>query len=171
MTVSRVQMSTARLSQTHAGKETPLQNSYTGFHENSTNGWGADTRSGADGRTWSPHMTFFVLTHSRPTTHETGFNWLHTRIEAGFCKHGNEHSVPWKADNVLALDDYLLCFKNASLQRETWLHELDGIQQVLYMYNWAHIGKNWNMSSERICEHQTFRYSIYSHYSSAVEVH
>jgi len=80
-------------------------------------------------------MTFFVLTHPLSTTHKTGFNWLHICIEAGFCKHGNGNSVPWKADNLLTLDDFLLCFKNASLQGETWLHELDGIQQVLYMYS------------------------------------
>jgi len=27
------------------------------------------------------------------------------------------------------------------------------------------------MSYERMCEHQIFRYSVYSHYSSTVEVH
>jgi hypothetical protein len=114
MTVIRVQMLTARFSQTHAGTVTFLKNSYTGFHENSTNGWVADTRSWADGQIWSPLMTFFVLTHSLPTTHKTGFNWLHIRIEAGFCKHGNEHSVPWKADNVLTLW-MIICFVSRML--------------------------------------------------------
>jgi hypothetical protein len=106
MTVRRVQMLTARFSQTRAGTETFLKNSYSRFHENSTNGWVADTRQGRIGR---QGLRIFVLTHSRPTTHKTGFNWLHIRTEAGFCKHGNEHSDPWKADNVLTLW-VIICF-------------------------------------------------------------
>ena len=113
MTVSGIQMLTARFSQTHAGTVTFLKNPYTGFHENSTNGWVADTRSRADAQTWSTHMTLFVLTHSRPTTHKTGFNWLYIRIVAGFCKHGNEHE--WKVDNVLTLW-MIICFVSRMLQ-------------------------------------------------------
>jgi hypothetical protein len=81
-------------------------------------------------------MTFFVLTHPLFTTHKTGFNWLHIRIEAGFCKHGNEHSVPWKADNHLTLW-MIFCVVSRMLhcRGKTWLHELDGIQQVLYMHS------------------------------------
>jgi hypothetical protein len=54
-------MLTAWFSQTHAGTKTFLKNTYTRFHENSTNGWVADTRTRADRQTWSPHICFDPL--------------------------------------------------------------------------------------------------------------
>jgi hypothetical protein len=170
MTVSRVQMLTVRFSKSHVGMETFLQNSYTGFHENSTNGWVAYTRSRVDGRTWSPHMTFFVLTHSRPTTHKmdsTGSIHAYRQVFVSTIT-----NISFDGRRIMFWQWMIIWFVSRMLHSrgETWLRELDGIQQELYMCNWAPTGQNWNMS-ERICEYQTFRYSVYSHYSSAAEVH